>query len=72
MEDIYNCVRLSINSIISWLGTAGNASVGFDLWEYILSFAIAGISLRFLFYPAIFGSVGASGSDKSTGKKGGK
>lgn len=72
MSDIFDCVSTSINSYISWLGIAGNASVGFDLWEYIMSFAVAGISLRFLFYPAIFGSVGSSGSDKSTGKKGGK
>ena len=72
MTDIFDCVSTSINSIISWLGIAGNAAVGFDLWEYIMSFAIAGIALRFLFYPAIFGSVGSSGSDKSTGKKGDK
>lgn len=69
MNTIYSLITTVFDAVISWMNSAGNASVGFSLFGFILSLTLSSICLRYLLSPALIsvGSDRSKGSDKSKG-----
>lgn len=70
MNVIYSILSTVFDSVISWMNEAGEASIGFGLFGFVIALTFATIALRYLLSPALIsvGSDRSKGSDKSKGR----